>query len=109
MTKRTPSDLKVEHIEYTPEEIELKEWITGLKKHFPTIDEYFIETIAKAYQLNPEKFNKIIENDIKIPAPKQNKPGEYTGVKVYKNESELPKMEDVEDVFAKEYSATVSD
>ena len=108
MSGRTPSDLPEKHIEYSEEEVELQEWVKGLKKHFPTVPVYFIETLAKAYQLNPEKFNDIIENDRKIPAPKQDKPGSYDAVNVYSEESEIPDMKDVEDVFAAEYSASVN-
>lgn len=108
MSKRTPSDLPEKHIELTEEEVELKGWVEGLKTHFPTIPEYFIKSIARAYQLNPEKFDDIIENDIKLPTPEQNKPGTYNAVKVYENESDLPDMKDVEDDFAKQYVAAAS-
>jgi len=108
MSNPTGSDLPDKFIERTPQQVELQGWIDSLQRYFPNVPKHFIETIATAYQLNPEKFNNIIENDIKLEAPKQDKPGTYTAMNVYTNENEIPNPEDMKDVFAAEYSAAIS-
>ncbi len=101
MSQRTPSNLKEKHIIYTEEEVQLDEWVKELQKLFPTTPEHFIRTLAKAYQLNPEKYNKIIENDEALPPPDYDEPGTYNCVNVYNDESELPTITDDTEFNAK--------
>ena len=88
--KKTPSEIKTKLKPLTEKEIELKRWIEELKKDCPGIHPYFIEHMAKAYQLNPEKFDNIIENNLEIKPTSERLPvGEYKTVNVYKTVEEL--------------------
>jgi hypothetical protein len=102
-SERTPSALIEKHIEIDEKEIELDNWVKELQKLFPTIPEHFIRTLAKAYQLNPERYDEIIKNETKLPAPEQDKPGSYNAVNVYNDVSEIPKIDDKSEFKAKEW------
>ena len=52
--RKTPSELKTTVKPLTDKEIEVGRWIQELKKDCPQVHPYFIEHLAKAYQINPE-------------------------------------------------------
>jgi len=93
--KRTPSEMKTTVKPLTDKEIEVQRWIEELKKDCPEVHPYFIEHIAKAYQINPDKFDNIIENNITLSSKERMKAGEYESVRVYNSPKELeqPKSE----------------
>ena len=96
--RKTPSDLKTGMKPMSDKEIELKRWIEELRKDCPEIHPYFIEHMAKAYQLNPKKFDDIIENNIKVePLIERIRGGVMETVKVYKNIEELKRAEKSEE------------
>ena len=74
----------------TDKEIEVKRWVDELKKDCPEVHPYFIEHLAKAYQINPEKFDEIIENNVRLDNEIERiSGGELESVKVYKSLEEL--------------------
>ena len=74
----------------TDKEIEVKRWVDELKKDCPEVHPYFIEHLAKAYQINPEKFDDIIENNVRLDNEIERiSGGELESVKVYKSLEEL--------------------
>jgi len=88
--KKTPSELKTERKPLTDDQLEIRRWVEELKKDCPGIHPYFLEHMAKAYQANPEKFDNIIENNIKVDPRIERLPvGEYKSVNVYKTVEEL--------------------
>ena len=101
MSQRTPSSLKETHIEKNEDEVQLDEWVKQLKKLFPTTPEHFIRTLARAYQLNPEKYNKIIEDDEPPRQREYDDPGSYNCVNVYSDKSEIPPVTDDTEFNAK--------
>ena len=88
--KKTPTELQSNIKPLTDKEIEVKRWVEELKKDCPEVHPYFIEHLAKAYQINPEKFDNIIENNVKVePTVERVNGGEFESVKVYKTLEEL--------------------
>jgi len=74
----------------TDKEIEVKRWVEELKKDCPEVPLYFIEHLAKAYQINPEKFDNIIENNVRLDNEIERiSGGELESVKVYNSLEEL--------------------
>jgi len=88
--RKTPTELESNLKPLTDKEIEVKRWVEELKKDCPEVHPYFIEHLAKAYQINPEKFDNIIENNVKVePTVERVNGGEFESVKVYKTLEEL--------------------
>ena len=88
--RKTPTELQSTVKPLTDKEIEVKRWVEELKKDCPEVHPYFIEHLAKAYQINPEKFDNIIENNVKLePTVERVNGGEFESVKVYKTLEEL--------------------
>ena len=88
--RKTPTELQSTVKPLTDKEIEVKRWVEELKKDCPEVHPYFIEHLAKAYQINPEKFDNIIENNVKVePTVERINGGEFENVKVYKTLEEL--------------------
>ena len=88
--RKTPTELQSTVKPLTDKEIELNRWVEELKKDCPEVHPYFIEHLAKAYQINPEKFDNIIENNVKVePTVERINGGEFENVKVYKTLEEL--------------------
>jgi hypothetical protein len=74
----------------TDKEIEVKRWVEELKKDCPEVHPYFIEHLAKAYQINPKKFDDIIENNVRLDNEIERiSGGELESVKVYNSLEEL--------------------
>ena len=79
---------------YNPYATQTTEEVEELKKDCPGIHPYFLEHMAKAYQANPEKFDNIIENNIKVDPTIERLPvGEYKNVTVYKTVDELKRAD----------------
>ena len=74
----------------TDKEIEVKRWVEELKKDCPEVHPYFIEHLAKAFQINTEKFDDIIENNVRLDNEIERiSGGELESVKVYNSLEEL--------------------
>ena len=88
--RKTGSALNTKVKPLTDDEIEIKRWCEELKKDCPEVHPYFIEHLAKAYQISPEKFDNIIENNVKLePTIERVNGGEFESVKVYNTLEEL--------------------
>ena len=88
--RKTPTELQSNIKPLTDKEIQVNRWVEELKKDCPEVHPYFIEHLAKAYQINPEKFDNIIENNVKHePTVERVNGGEFESVKVYKTLEEL--------------------
>ena len=88
--RKTPTELQSNIKPLTDKEIQVNRWVEELKKDCPEVHPYFIEHLAKAYQINPEKFDNIIENNVKLePTVERVNGGEFESVKVYKTLEEL--------------------
>ncbi len=87
----------------TDKEIELKGWVEALEKDCPEIPRYFIEHLATAYQLNPEKFDNIIENNVKVePSVIYDEGGVVDSITIYKDLEEFEqKQKELEDLKEK--------
>ena len=83
--RKTPTELQSNIKPLTDKEIQVNRWVEELKKDCPEVHPYFIEHLAKAYQISPEKFDNIIENNVQVePTVKRVNGGEFKSVKVYK-------------------------
>ncbi len=70
----------------------MQTWIDGMKEDFPDMPVYLITHLARAYQLNPEKFDNIIENNVHLESDvKYDEGGVVEGIKCYKNLEEFQK------------------
>jgi hypothetical protein len=88
--KRTPSKLPNTKRALTDKEKEVDKWVEGLQKEFPDIKPYFLRHLANAYQINPKKFDNIVENNVKVePIYERQEACEIKNIKVYKNLNEL--------------------
>ena len=88
--RKTPTELQSNIKPLTDKEIQVNRWVEELKKDCPEVHPYFIEHLAKAYQISPEKFDNIIENNVILePTVERVNGGEFESVKVYKTLEEL--------------------
>ncbi len=89
--KKTGSELKTQMKPLTDDEIEIRRWCEELKKDCPEVHPYFIEHLVKAYRINPEKFDDLVENNVMVPTAERVNGGTFECVKVYDSVEELEK------------------